>query len=320
VSARSACGCIQVVMSTLSPVSQVSLNVNGLACPLCVCTEVRLISECTGKSLWRCPGCDVTFLYPHPPLQEYAAHFQTASLTTDELKGKFEDNRARVLACVADAIHRRRREGSILDVGCATGVFLRRHFASGWDRWGVDLSPTAAECAAGDGIQVHSGNLRSADFPDQRFDVITVLDAFYYFREPQTDLAEISRLLKDHGLLALELPLATSRIWRSSSPIGKLLSGSRRPLLSSSDHLYYFTPKSVIALLRRCGFVVDVVLPLPGNRQRSVGRDIGMFCYYQLSLILKTISRSRIFLAPRFLVLARKDSTNLNLKSATHSH
>lgn len=296
-------------MSTLLSVPEISLDAEGLACPLCLSAYVRMISECTGKSLWRCSGCDVTFLYPQPPLQEYAAHFEeSAALSADELKSKFENNRARVLARVAGEIQRRRPEGSILDLGCATGAFLGRHFGSGWDCWGVDLSSIAAERAARAGIQVHCGNIRDANFADKRFDFVTVLDAFYYFRSPQNELTEIKRILKDDGLLALELPLATSRIWRSSNPIGQFLSGSKRPLLSSSDHLFYFTPRSVIALLRRCGFTVDAVLPLPGNRQRTVLRDLGMCCYYQLSLALNAISRSRVFLAPRFLVLAGKAS------------
>ena len=297
-------------MDASLPLTETSINADAPACPLCSSVHTRTVCEYAGKSLLKCSGCGVSFLFPQPSLQDCTTHFeQGSSLTARELKNKFENNRARVLARVATEIRKRRPVGTILDVGCATGVFLSHFFLSAeWERWGVDLSPVAAQHATQAGIEVRCGNIRDANFAETQFDVVTVLDAFYYFKTPQEDLTEIRRVLKDDGLLAIELPLATSRIWRSSSFIGKLLSGSRRSLLDSSDHLFYFTPKSVTALLSRVGFIVNQIVPLPGNRQVSPGRDFAVRSYFRISELLRLLSRSRIFLAPRFLVLTTKSA------------
>lgn len=278
-----------------------------IACPLCFSPRVRALTQNHERSLQRCADCGVTFLFPQPSPSDCTAHFQNAPVLTEgELQQKFENNRGQVLARVAREVQQRRPTGSILDVGCATGVFLGRYFPSCWERWGIDLSPVAGAQAAQNGIQVRCTSLREAGFEPNRFDVITVLDAFYYFPSPQDELAEIDRVLKDDGLLALELPLATSRIWRGSNIFGRAFSGKHEALLDSSDHLFYFTPKSVMALLRRTGFAVEHVLLLPGNRQRTVLRDAAMQSYSRLSAVLYSLSRSRIFLGPRFLVLAAK--------------
>lgn len=298
-------------MDASLPLTETSINADAIACPLCSGVHTRKICEYAGKSLLKCSGCEVIFLFPRPSSQDCSAHFeQGPALTASELKNKFENNRARVLARVAAEVKKRRSGGTILDVGCASGVFLSHFFSlAEWERLGVDLSPVAAQHAAQAGIEVRCGNIRDANFTKSRFDVVTVLDAFYYFRTPQEELAEIWRVLKDDGLLVLELPLATSRIWRTSSLIGKLLSDNRRSLLDSSDHLFYFTPKSVTALLSRANFTVTQIVPLLGNRQASPVRDFVVRSYFRISELLRLLSRSRIFLAPRFVVLATK--TNL---------
>lgn len=296
-------------MSALPTSTMSSLNPEGVQCPLCSSRDTRPLSEWNDRSLRRCSGCDVTFLHPQPSLEACAEHFEQAPpLTPAQLKNKFEKNRARVLARVAAQIQSSKSMGRILDVGCATGVFLSQYFPATWERWGVDLSGIAAQQAAECGVYARQGNIRDVNFADNSFDVVTVLDAFYYFRSPQDELAEIRRVLKDDGLLALELPLATSRIWRNSSRIGRLLSGAREPLLLTSDHLFYFTPSTVERLLRRTGFSVSRIMALPGNRQTGLLRDVAMRSYSEIFFALKVISRSRIFLAPRFLVLATKSA------------
>jgi hypothetical protein len=134
-----------------------------------------------------------------------------------------------------------------------------------------------------------------------------VLDAFYYFSHPASELAEFRRVLKADGLLVLELPWANTRIWRRKLR-RKLPNGSRTPLLRSSDHLYYYTPHSVSLLLKMRGFAVETIRPLPANRQERSVRDFFGKTYSLFSQLLWRLSASKIFLGPRFIVTARKDS------------
>ena len=278
-----------------------------LSCPLCLETGQRNLAEFNGKFLRKCLHCGGRYLFPQPSPAELLAHFQTADTAEKELEGKFELNRENVLSRVADYIQQKRQRGTILDVGCATGLFLARFLRNpGWDAWGLELASASAQKAAARGVRIFRGDIHSARFAENSFDVVSVLDAFYYFPEPHRELAEVHRVLRPDGMLLLELPLATARIWRTSKALGRLVSGSRRPLLQSSDHLFYFTPKSVAMLLQRSGFQVEDKRPLPGNRQAHLPRDFAMRAYSLASSLLHRASGADIFLGPRFLVAATK--------------
>jgi SAM-dependent methyltransferase len=278
-----------------------------LSCPLCLETGQRNLAEFNGKFLRKCLHCGGRYLFPQPSPAELLAHFQTDDTDEKELEGKFESNRENVLSRVADYIQQRRQRGTILDVGCSTGLFLARLLRNpGWTAWGLELASASAQKAEARGVRIFRGDIHAAHFAENSFDVVSVLDAFYYFPQPHRELSEVRRVLKPDGLLVLELPLATARIWRTSKALGRLVSGSRRPLLQSSDHLFYFTPKSVAMLLQRCGFHVQDMRPLPGNRQADLPRDLTMRAYSLASSLLHRASGASIFLGPRFLVVATK--------------
>ncbi len=276
-------------------------------CLLCGSAELMTESEYRGKRLEQCLHCGVFFVQPQPLPEALARHFENGGVVPSaaQFHRQFEANRRPVLAEVAGYIQSRQNQGRILDVGCATGLFLAP-FAnrSGWQAHGVEPTRAAAGEARRAGIEVHVGDTRSATFQEQSFDVVTVLDAFYYFPRPAQELAEFARILKPNGFLAIELPWARTRLWRRGGVLGKLLHRSRMPLLESSDHLFYYTPGSISRLLEQCGFCVQAIRPLPGNRQETALRDFLWRIYGFFSRLLWRLSAQRIFLGPRFLVLA----------------
>lgn len=280
----------------------------SLTCPICRAGDLETASEDEGRRLVKCLDCGVRFVYPPPPLPSIFAHFQDSPALDEEgARNTFEHNRENVLSRVAAHIRSQKETGKILDVGCATGFFLKRFFSvPGWQMWGVELSSASAGVAKQRGISVHKGTIHSAGFQSDFFEVITVLDAFYYFPRPQTDLAELHRILSSDGLLVIELPLSGSRIWRTTGKLGKLLSGVRFPLLRTSDHLFFYNPKSMSLLLSSQGFRIRTVVQLPGNRQRRLLRNVIYGCYSLFSSLLSFISGSNIMLGPRFLIVAQK--------------
>jgi SAM-dependent methyltransferase len=261
--------------------------------------------------LEKCLDCGASYVLPQPTRSDVAEHFVDYELKDAEaLERRFGKNRARPLSYVARYIQSKRQDGIILDVACGTGIFLAHFFqGSQWQACGVEISPILASKAVEKGVQICRSDIHAAKFQQASFDVITVLDAFCYFPEPMVELWEFSRVLRSDGVLVIELPLATSRIWRTTGLLGKLLSGTRQPLLRSSDHLFYYNPKSVAMLLERTGFQVLDVLTLPGNKQSNSFRDLMFSAYYALSRTLAFLTSSRVFLGPRFLIAARKTPT-----------
>ena len=97
--------------------------------------------------------------------------------------------------------------GKLLDIGCATGLFLNEMQGYGWRVRGVELSPYAAEYARQTfALDVVTGTLETAEFPPDNFDVVTMWDVLEHVTEPKYTLAEIGRVLKPGGMLALSLP------------------------------------------------------------------------------------------------------------------
>jgi SAM-dependent methyltransferase len=289
----------------------VQFSSSDLVCPLCSGTQQKTLSEFRGRYLRQRTHCGSIHVLPQPELQEITSHFaDDQSCDEEEFKNKFEVNRKRVLSKVAEYIHRKRHSGSILDVGCATGLFLECFFmGKGWQACGVDLSPAAVQVARKKGVHVWEGDLHRAQFPETSFDVITMLDAFYYLPKPRVALSELFRILKEDGSLILELPMATSRIWRMSNRLGKAITRSRGSVLENSDHLFYYTPRAISHLLTTCGFQVEKIVPLPVNRQPSLLKDLAAQLYSRCSFLLTYMSRSKICLTPRYLVVANKRPT-----------
>jgi SAM-dependent methyltransferase len=279
----------------------------AVRCPLCRANQPRTLVAAGAKSIKQCSRCSVCFLFPQPSRAEVTSYFQSSEeeSPTSDLKRDYEDCRREVLAHVARDIQCRKDPGQILDVGCATGFFLT-HFFVGWDRHAVELSPRKAELAAQAGIQVHLGDIFAARLPRASFDAATLLDAFYYVREPHSTLAELRRILKDDGILVLEVAWASSYIWRRTGLVGRLL--HEDPLLETSDHLFDYTPRALSRLLHSCGFMVEATLTLPANRQERWFQDALCRTYSLFSRLVATVSAGRFCLGPRFLIIARKRS------------
>lgn len=150
--------------------------------------------------------------------------------------------------------HAPRRAGrrSVLDVGCATGVFL----AAGSDNWqkaGVELTAEATQIARSlFGLAVYEGTLEQTALDGQKFDVITMWDVLEHLHEPQASLRRVHKLLRPDGIFVARIPSRSSldsRLW------GRYWAGLDQP-----RHMFVPDEAQLRQLLERSGFrVVDLV-------------------------------------------------------------
>ena len=278
----------------------------SVPCRICGGSRREVLAIETRRVLYRCTECGTSFVHPQPGDGELTEHFQEE--TNHGHSFRLQTSRESVLARVARCIEDRKPLGGIiLDVGCATGFFLSRFFrAPQWRLCGVELSRHRAEIAAQQGVQVYCGDIHQAQLADGSIDVITVLDTFYYFADPQRELLEFERILKKDGLLLLELPSASWRIWRLTHSRS---ASNGNSLLARSDHLFYYTPRSISRLLERCGLEVQAIVPLPANRQDTWMRNALYRALCLLAQALRLLFGSHT-LSPRFAVIARKAATD----------
>lgn len=279
-----------------------SQSIAAAECPVCSGKDQDVCLRGADRLLKKCRSCGVYFLEPRPTDAKLNVFFSETYISGNRRLDQFGRNRYGVLQRIAAAIQEKKASGAILDVGCAGGYFLNTFFnESGWRKCGVELSRFAAEQASRSGIEVHVGDIHSATY-NQSFDIVAVLDTVYYFPNPRRELVRIRDILKPDGILAVETPLAHTRIWRNHGWLARLFHTSRTIL--RHDDLLLYDPKSLCFLLNQSGFRISRIDPLPGNEQDTLLLAILYRCFFYMARLIWVLSLKRWMIAPRFLVLA----------------
>lgn len=164
--------------------------------------------------LYTCLNCSVVAVWPQLSGDEiekfYPENYISYPIPIENEKSSF-----RKLDRQYGVIKRRRKieqytkktGGRILDIGCATGVFLNEMKLHGWEAYGVEPSVYAAEIASNQlGLNVFNGYLDQTKFEDYFFDVITLWDVFEHLPDPDNTLKIIKRILKPDGHLVITMP------------------------------------------------------------------------------------------------------------------
>lgn len=141
--------------------------------------------------------------------------------------------------------------GSLLDVGCGNGHFLRRMQSLGWCVSGVEPDPTAVAYAASQGLQIFNGTIR--DVPtDARYDVITLSHVIEHVSDPVDLLRQCrERLRQDTSRIVLTTPNCKSL---GSRWFGRYWRGLEVP-----RHLNIFSAESLRACVSKAGLRVDFI-------------------------------------------------------------
>jgi len=264
--------------------------------------------------LVRCVNCGLIFVNPRPPFEELARQYEGSYFNCPEPTfGGYEDYDAD-REDIARTFRRRMKlirprvgpaAPRVLDVGCATGIFLEVAREAGWQAEGLDISRYALERARHRGFEVHEGTLTGAGLAAGRYDVITLWDLIEHVPDPAAVLAECHRLLRPGGLLALSTPDA-------GSVPARLLGGRWLGFRSIDEHLYFFSRRTMGAMLGAAGLEVHHMVPV--GKVIALPRLIERLRFYTRigALLLRTVDRVvpklSFYVNPRdtMLVLAAK--------------
>lgn len=137
--------------------------------------------------------------------------------------------------------------GNFLDVGAGVGTLVAVAVGRGFAARGVELSAWASRFAREEkGLDVRTGLLEDAGFPDNHFDVITINHVLEHVPQPAETIAEIRRILKHDGLLVIGVPNIGS--------IMAGLKGKKWASLRPAEHVWHFAPATLKRLLLQGGF------------------------------------------------------------------
>ena len=101
----------------------------------------------------------------------------------------------------------------VLDIGCGGGAALARmaETVTSGHLTGADYSPvsvrtakeTNAAAIAEGRMEIVEASVSALPFPDDSFDRIITVESFYFWPSPESDLAEVRRVLKPGGIFLL---------------------------------------------------------------------------------------------------------------------
>jgi len=193
-----------------------------------------------------------------------------------------------------------------VDIGCGMGYLMDVAHDEGFCVSGVEFNPSAVDRLRQKYVfPVHVGDV--LDFHSDPFDAVTLMDVVEHFLNPFKTMKHVGELMERGGVLALttmDCDSITSRL------LGTRLEDFRR----TREHVFFFTRRSITALLERSGFEVLAI--------RSFGHSFGLgFLSDRLKLISKPLGMMiegivrlfglqnvRVYINPRtkMIVYARK--------------
>lgn len=229
----------------------------AVRCPLCDCEPERFATDCQGFHLARCPRCQLQFHSPRPPLARlaervYACHYDDLSEAASQLTPAKRAQYARQLDRLEQLWGQR---GSLLDVGCGAGAFLRYARERGWEAAGTDIQ--LSEGARSSRARLWCGRLTDIDFGRDRFSAVRFHHVLEHTENPLADLERARALLNPGGLLYLSVPNLDGLGPRWKSWLSRWgLKRHRWRHYAALHHLWFFTPATLRLLVERAGFEV----------------------------------------------------------------
>jgi 2-polyprenyl-3-methyl-5-hydroxy-6-metoxy-1,4-benzoquinol methylase len=134
-----------------------------------------------------------------------------------------------------------------LDIGAASGAYVRAAIDKGWEAYGIELSPLAVAFAKDFWkVDLIQGTLGESYFQSNFFDAVILVHTLEHLPQPLETLQEINRILKRTGILYVSVPNIASY---KAKKLGKKWSALR-----PAEHLFFFSPKTLKLLLEKAGF------------------------------------------------------------------
>jgi SAM-dependent methyltransferase len=219
-------------------------------CAICGDNKVTPHKTCNGFQIVRCQNDGLIFVSPRP--KDLTA-FYDERYYTGQMPGVYSDyeidSEQSKPSWQERLIALERMLGGpreLLDIGCATGEFLKLARSAGWQVSGLEMSEWAvAKARSANALTVTQGSLPDTRLPSAAYDAVTLWDCIEHLAEPRAVLLDVHRILKDDGVLML-----STGVVKHEDP------DLRSQWYYPPWHLYYFSERTIRELLAECGFTV----------------------------------------------------------------
>jgi 2-polyprenyl-3-methyl-5-hydroxy-6-metoxy-1,4-benzoquinol methylase len=261
-----------------------------------------------------CRVCGMLFLRVQPAGRALTEMYSAGYFEQDFRCGRSEAGAADEAAFRAendgllDRFEAWRGEARLLEVGCATGLLLKRAGERGWRATGVELSPEAVAHARALGLDVRQGTLEDARLPDGAFDVVYLGDVLEHVPDCRATLTEVTRVLAPGGHTVVRGPITTHSLARRLGLALYRALGREIVLREPPYHLWEFRPRPLATLAGRAGLEVVSLeqSKIPPGRPHGRKSALQALAMNLLDRVNLPLTRMFNVLGDRALLVARK--------------
>jgi 2-polyprenyl-3-methyl-5-hydroxy-6-metoxy-1,4-benzoquinol methylase len=236
-------------------------------CPICDSLENSLFLSCKDNTVSRetfnivqCNSCGFKFTNPRPDAlklgdyyksEEYVSHSNTSK---GFVNSAYQLVRKYTLLKKLQLISKFYKTGSILDIGCGTGEFLKTFKDAKWQTLGIEPSPVVREMAIKNyGLDIRDES-EITNLKSESFDVITMWHVLEHVPNINDRVEELKRLIRPDGMIIVAVPNPTS--------LDAKIYLENWAAYDVPRHLSHFSPNDINTLFNNHGLKVFRVLPM----------------------------------------------------------
>ena len=217
-------------------------------CRFCKSTKIRFVLERGEVLIFRCLDCGIVFLGNQldeaaiKGLYKYYSSTGFSNYLSPVTRLRYEK--------LLDGFEKYRKNNRLMDVGCGAGYFMLSASKRGWQAEGTEISDEAVRLAEEKGQRVFKDNITSLDLGKDRYDVATLFELLEHASNPEEIIKKLSHILRPSGALYITTP--------NYNCLTRRLLGSRWSWFHK-EHQFYFTTKTLRALLKKYGFKIKKI-------------------------------------------------------------
>lgn len=216
-----------------------------------------------GVHVVRCKKCHLYYLSPRPTSEAYKKHYtNTYQYQPESYLGRIKNQEVFFSQRLDEIEAFGLKRGNVLEVGCATGNFLYQAKLRNWHCIGTEISLNLAEYARNHfNLDVFiNDDIRDLNFNDDQFDLVYASNIVEHLSDPSSFFIEVNRIIKPNGVLFIEVPNQFRHLREKMKSLAysvlpeKIADNLLPPPIDSLHHCYFFSSKTMEAMLRKSGF------------------------------------------------------------------
>ena len=223
---------------------------SGVVCKVCHNSEPGAFHVALRKGdleVLRCDNCGFTFVPPHFRKDVAYTNYKDASVLEQVRRGndwlKIQRHRLRF-----EPIQKYQPTGRLFDLGVGWGHFLHTGRLLGYETSGIEISEMPYTYAKEDlDLDVQHIDFFDLDITPGYHDIVTLWDVLEHVDDCDRMIARCHEMLRDEGLLVIQVPQIDSYFARKYKDDWKMI---------SNDHVNYFSKPTITRLLNDSGFDV----------------------------------------------------------------